>query len=113
MRSSRRTGYPTESSSRHRGRAGARALRPRSGITPEPTALAMRLKIVEAGNHTHFGRIQERGTLFAALFKVPKSTTSERKSMTRVLMIDGNRALTESVSLQCLEHGMAVRMTDN
>jgi DNA-binding response OmpR family regulator len=32
--------------------------------------------------------------------------------MTRVLMIDGNRALTESVGLQCLEHGMAVRMTD-
>ena len=33
--------------------------------------------------------------------------------MTRVLMIDGNRALTESVGLQCLEHGMAVRMTDS
>lgn len=32
--------------------------------------------------------------------------------MTRVLMIDGNRALTESVGRQCLEHGMAVRMTD-
>ena len=32
--------------------------------------------------------------------------------MTRVLMIDGNRALTESVGLQCLEHGMAARMTD-
>src|SRR4029453_11032540 len=36
----------------------------------------------------------------------------ERNSMTRVLMIDENRALTESVGLQCLEHGMAVRMAD-
>ena len=44
----RRTGYPTECSSPHRGRAGARTLRRLSGITPEPTALAMRLKIVEA-----------------------------------------------------------------
>jgi DNA-binding response OmpR family regulator len=33
--------------------------------------------------------------------------------MTRVLIIDGNRPLTESVGLQCLEHGMAVRMTDS
>ena len=32
--------------------------------------------------------------------------------MTRVLMIDGNRALTESVGLQCLEHGIAIRMAD-
>lgn len=32
--------------------------------------------------------------------------------MTRVLMIDGNRALTESVGLQCLEQGIAVRIAD-
>jgi DNA-binding response OmpR family regulator len=32
--------------------------------------------------------------------------------MTRVLMIDGNRALTASVGLQCLEHGIAIRMAD-
>ena len=32
--------------------------------------------------------------------------------MTRVLMIDGNRALTESVGLQCLEHGIAIRIAD-
>ncbi len=31
--------------------------------------------------------------------------------MTRVLMIDGNRSLTESVGLKCAEQGMAVRMT--
>ena len=31
--------------------------------------------------------------------------------MTRVLMIDGNRPLTESVGLKCVEQGMAVRMT--
>jgi DNA-binding response OmpR family regulator len=31
--------------------------------------------------------------------------------MTRVLMIDGNRALTDSVGLKCVEQGMAVRMT--
>jgi len=30
--------------------------------------------------------------------------------MTRVLMIDGNQALTESVGLQCLEQGIAIRM---
>lgn len=30
--------------------------------------------------------------------------------MTRVLMIDENRALTQSVGLQCLEHGMAARL---
>jgi DNA-binding response OmpR family regulator len=32
--------------------------------------------------------------------------------MTRVLMIDGNRPLTASVGLQCLEHGIAIRMAD-
>ena len=32
--------------------------------------------------------------------------------MRRVLMIDGNRALTESVGLQCHEQGIAVRMAD-
>ncbi len=32
--------------------------------------------------------------------------------MTRVLMIDGNRPLTESVGLQCLEHAIAIRMAD-
>jgi DNA-binding response OmpR family regulator len=32
--------------------------------------------------------------------------------MTRVLMIDGNRKLTESVGRQCLERRIAVRMTD-
>ena len=31
--------------------------------------------------------------------------------MTRVLMIDGNRALTDAVGLKCIEQGMAVRMT--
>jgi len=31
--------------------------------------------------------------------------------MTRVLMIDGNRSLAESVGLKCVEQGMAVRMT--
>src|SRR4029453_8701455 len=56
--------------------------------------------------------IQERGTLFAALFKVPKSTTPERKSMTRVLMIVGKRGLTGLVGLKCLEQEMAVRMPD-
>ena len=30
--------------------------------------------------------------------------------MIRVLMIDGNRALTESVGMQCLEQGIAIRM---
>lgn len=30
--------------------------------------------------------------------------------MTRVLMIDGNRVLTESVGMQCLEQGIAIRM---
>lgn len=32
--------------------------------------------------------------------------------MTRVLMIDGNRALTELVGRQCLEQGIAVRTAD-
>ena len=32
--------------------------------------------------------------------------------MTRVLMIDGNRRLTESVGMQCFDHGIAVRMAD-
>jgi len=32
--------------------------------------------------------------------------------MTRVLMIDGNRKLTESVGRQCLEQRVAIRMTD-
>lgn len=32
--------------------------------------------------------------------------------MTRVLMIDGSRTLTESVGMQCFEHGIAVRMAD-
>lgn len=32
--------------------------------------------------------------------------------MTRVLMIDGNRTLTESVGMQCVDHGIAVRMAD-
>lgn len=32
--------------------------------------------------------------------------------MTRVLMIDENRALTESVGMQCFEQGIAVRMAD-
>ena len=32
--------------------------------------------------------------------------------MTRVLMIDGNRKLTESVGRQCLEQNIAVRMAD-
>jgi len=32
--------------------------------------------------------------------------------MTRVLMIDGNRKLTESVSRQCLERSVAIRMAD-
>jgi DNA-binding response OmpR family regulator len=32
--------------------------------------------------------------------------------MTRVLMIDGNRTLTESVGMQCFDHGIAVRMAD-
>jgi len=32
--------------------------------------------------------------------------------MTRVLMIDGNRKLTESVGRQCLERRVAIRMTD-
>ena len=32
--------------------------------------------------------------------------------MTRVLMIDGNQALTESVGMQCFENGVAVRMAD-
>ncbi|HMB33303.1 MAG TPA: hypothetical protein VKV41_04685 [Methylomirabilota bacterium] len=31
--------------------------------------------------------------------------------MTRVLMIDGNRALTDAVGLKCVEQGIAVRMT--
>jgi len=31
--------------------------------------------------------------------------------MTRVLMIDGTRALTDAVGLKCVEQGMAVRMT--
>lgn len=33
--------------------------------------------------------------------------------MTRVLMIDGNHALTTAVGMQCLEHGIAVRMADD
>ena len=32
--------------------------------------------------------------------------------MTRVLMIDGNRTLTESVGRQCLEERIAIRMSD-
>jgi hypothetical protein len=32
--------------------------------------------------------------------------------MTRVLMIDGNRKLTESVGRQCLEQNIAIRMAD-
>ena len=32
--------------------------------------------------------------------------------MTRVLMIDENRTLTESVGMQCVAHGIAVRMDD-
>lgn len=32
--------------------------------------------------------------------------------MTRVLMIDGNRALSGSVGMQCFDHGIAVRMAD-
>lgn len=32
--------------------------------------------------------------------------------MTRVLMIDGNRKLTESVGRQCLEQSIAIRMAD-
>jgi DNA-binding response OmpR family regulator len=32
--------------------------------------------------------------------------------MTRVLMIDGNRTLTESIGMQCFNHGIAVRMAD-
>jgi DNA-binding response OmpR family regulator len=32
--------------------------------------------------------------------------------MTRVLIIDGNRTLTESVGMQCFDHGIAVRMAD-
>jgi DNA-binding response OmpR family regulator len=32
--------------------------------------------------------------------------------MTRVLMIDENRKLTESVGRQCLEQGIAIRMSD-
>ena len=32
--------------------------------------------------------------------------------MTRVLMIDGNRKLTERVGSQCLEQGVAIRMAD-
>jgi len=32
--------------------------------------------------------------------------------MTRVLMIDENRALTESVGMRCFEQGIAVRMAD-
>ena len=32
--------------------------------------------------------------------------------MTRVLLIDENRALTESVGMQCVEHGIAVRMDE-
>ena len=32
--------------------------------------------------------------------------------MTRVLMIDENRTLTESVGMRCFEHGIAVRMAD-
>ena len=33
--------------------------------------------------------------------------------MTRVLMIDENRALTDSVGLQCLAEGIATRMADD
>lgn len=32
--------------------------------------------------------------------------------MTRVLMIDENRALNETVGMQCLEQGIAIRMAD-
>ena len=32
--------------------------------------------------------------------------------MTRVLMIDENRTLTESVGMQCFDHGIAIRMAD-
>jgi DNA-binding response OmpR family regulator len=32
--------------------------------------------------------------------------------MTRVLMIDGNRKLSEAVGMQCFGHGIAVRMAD-
>ena len=32
--------------------------------------------------------------------------------MTRVLIIDENRALTESVGMQCFDNGIAVRMAD-
>ena len=32
--------------------------------------------------------------------------------MTRVLMIDENRALAESIGMRCFEHGIAVRMAD-
>ena len=32
--------------------------------------------------------------------------------MTRVLLIDENRALTESVGMRCFDHGIAVRMAD-
>jgi DNA-binding response OmpR family regulator len=32
--------------------------------------------------------------------------------MTRVLMIDENRTLTQSVGMQCVAHGIAVRMDD-
>jgi DNA-binding response OmpR family regulator len=32
--------------------------------------------------------------------------------MTRLLMIDGNRTLTEAVGRQCLEKGIAIRMAD-
>jgi DNA-binding response OmpR family regulator len=32
--------------------------------------------------------------------------------MTRLLMIDGNRKLTEAVGRQCLEEGIAIRMAD-
>jgi DNA-binding response OmpR family regulator len=32
--------------------------------------------------------------------------------MTRVLVIDGNKKLTDSVGMQCLEHGIALRMAD-
>ena len=32
--------------------------------------------------------------------------------MTRVLMIDQSRTLTETVAMQCFEHGIAIRMAD-
>jgi DNA-binding response OmpR family regulator len=32
--------------------------------------------------------------------------------MTRVLLIDANRTLTKVVAMQCLEHGIAVRLAD-